>query len=289
MKNKKIHADLGSEKWVKSLPGLDLEYKKPAEKVWNDLERAIDARQESVTPEIRLVSYQRTWLAAAAVFFVLLGSTLFLRFFTETVYAPAGEHLAVVLPDGSEVRLNAGSNIAYKPYWWRFNRELELKGEAFFEVEEGSKFEVLSASGRTIVLGTSFNVYARENLFKVTCFSGEVKVVSNMSGHSLNIGPNEEASLNKDGSLRLSKVKDAGESASWINDMFIFTAMPLPMVFDEIERQYAVDIRMDKEFDYLYTGNFSRSQSLEKVLKMVCRPYGLQFQKADNGTLIIYE
>lgn len=69
----------------------------------------------------------------------------------------------MTLPDGSVVRLNSVSRLSYKPLGWYFSRSAELSGEAFFEVEKGSKFTIYSMLGSTSVLGTSFNnVTARD-------------------------------------------------------------------------------------------------------------------------------
>jgi hypothetical protein len=58
-------------------------------------------------------------------------------------------------------------------------------------------------------------------------------------------------------------------------------------VFEEIERQYDVSIIFPGKFHHLYTGNFSRNQPVEQVLKMVCKPYGLEFRKTDQGYEIV--
>ncbi|WP_291859593.1 DUF4974 domain-containing protein, partial [Marinilabilia sp.] len=87
--------------------------------------------------------------------------------------------------------------------------------------------------------------------------------------------------------LRLSALKNKEEVVSWRSAMFMFTATPIEKVFDEIERQYAVEIEAEGVPDHLYSGNFSRNQPLEQVLKMVCRPYGLNYQKISGGYRIL--
>ena len=287
MQRKKSHIDQALKKKLEVLPDLNLDYNKSKDEVWESLSHSIDA--SGVEPSGKLVDLfsGRMWLAAAAIIAVLLGTILFMRLYTASVYAPLGQHELALLPDGSKVKLNAGSSINYHPYWWRFNRELNMEGEAYFEVEKGKQFQVISPAGQTIVLGTSFNIFARGDQYRVTCFTGKVKVIANQSGHSLNIVPNEQATLNSDGSLRLSKIQNLKDAASWMNDMFVFTGTPLSNVFEEIERQYNVTIGGDEGLGYLYTGNFSRAQPVEQVLKMVCKPYGLTFRKTDKGFVIV--
>jgi ferric-dicitrate binding protein FerR (iron transport regulator) len=273
------------EQMLRNLPGLDMTYRKSHQDVWNELSESIDSDKEDIP--LRHLSSGRIWLSLAASVVVLVGVIAFMRLYSEEIVAVHGKHLATTLPDGSKVTLNAGTKVAYHPFWWILEREVTLEGEAFFEVEKGEKFEVISSHGKTTVLGTSFNIYARNNHYQVTCYTGKVRVISSVSGHSLDILPHEQASLNSDGSLRLSRLKDAGMPVSWMNNMFVFTATPIDLVLGEIERQYAVEIKTEGEYSYLYTGNFTRNQPVEQVLKTVCRPYGLTFEKIENGYLIV--
>ncbi|MGQ1891096.1 FecR family protein [Thermophagus sp. OGC60D27] len=271
------------EMWPGKLPDLDLSYRKSKEDVWRELSHAIDSKQ-TISPEINL--FARMWRPIAASVIILLGMTLFGRFYTKEITSDVGQHITAVLPDGSKMILNAGSGVSYHPFWWRFDRKVELQGEAFFEVKKGKRFDVVSRNGITTVLGTSFNIYARNDHYQVTCYTGKVRVISLVNGHALNIIPGEQASLNSDGSFRLAKLKDSEEPVSWMNNMFVFTGTPLHLVFEEIERQYAVKIGFDPGIEYLYTGNFTRNQPVEQVLQMVCRPYGLDFEKTPKGYLI---
>ncbi|PWD99124.1 FecR family protein [Marinilabilia rubra] len=287
MQRKESHIDKKLDENLNRLPDLNLDFEKSKDEVWAVLSKSIEASGTESSGSLVEMFPGRIWMIAAAAVIVVLGTGLFMRLYTTEVIAPLGEHVLAQLPDGSEVKLNAGSSISYKPFWWPFNRETHLEGEAFFEVKKGEEFEVNSQAGRTIVLGTSFNIYARENQYKVTCFTGKVRVVARQSGHVLEIIPNEQAALNRDGSLRLSKLKNPEEAASWLNDMFVFTGTPLNEVFDEIERQYNIAISEEADLDYLYTGNFSRNQTVEQVLKMVCKPYGLQFRNSGQEFVIV--
>jgi transmembrane sensor len=287
MQKKESHIDRKLEEQLNMLPGLDFGFEKSKDEVWAGLSRSIESSGVETSRSVVDLFPRRTWIAAAAVIFVLLGAASFMRLYTTDILASYGEHVIAQLPDGSTVELNAGSEIAYQPFWWFLNREVELEGEAFFEVEKGKTFRVNSPVGTTSVLGTSFNVYARNNEYQVTCYSGKVRVVAAESGHSLDIVPDEQATLTNDGGLRFSALKNKEEVVSWRSAMFMFTSTPIEKVFDEIERQYAVEIEAQELPDLLYSGNFSRNRPLEQVLKMVCRPYGLSYQKSSGGYLII--
>ncbi len=284
---------LNNEQWtndddfIKSLPKVELPYTRSKEDVWSDMEALMDGKsnnteeQDQNTGKVRKL--RPLILSAAAVLVIALATGTFFRFYTKTITANAGQHLTALLPDGSSIELNAGSVIQYQPYWWRFSREVHFEGEGFFKVHKGKSFEVISSKGRTIVLGTSFNIYARKNEYKVTCYTGKVRVVSVVSGESTDITPNMQAYIKGDGHVVSTEDFDTKETISWINDMFIFTATPLDVVFEEVERQYGVGIESSLKYNYQYTGNFTRQRSADEVMHMICRAMGLQLTKTNNG------
>jgi len=268
-----------------SFPGIEMSYSRSREDVWARLSEQMD---EQIVPPVKVRRLRTNWLtqAAAAVVIIMLSATAFMRLYTKNVSAPAGQHLAAILPDGSSVELNASSVIKYKPYWWRFDRKVQFEGEAFFKVMKGEKFEVVSSHGQTIVLGTSFNIYARKGEYKVTCYTGKVRVVSVVSGKAAEITANKQAIVQRDGSIDLNEKVDSEQTISWMNDMFIFTHTPLMLVFEEIERQYGISITTNEKLDYLYSGNFTRDRSAEEVVKMICRPLGLEYKTTSSGFLV---
>lgn len=255
------------------LPELELVFEKTSEAVWEELEAQLEKTRVVKGAGTGITHSFWMRISVAAVLVLVLGSGLLIRFYTRTVTSPLGQHMVTVLPDGSSVEMNAGSKISFKPLWWAFSREVHFEGEAFFTVEKGRPFQVVSSLGTTRVLGTSFNVYARESHYKVTCYTGKVRVVSTGTGHSLDLTAKEEASVNVDGTLRLTPVEQ--NTAPWMEDRFLFSGTPLGMVIDEIERQYNIDIQIEKDLgDLLYSGNFTTNMSVNQVLTLVCRPYG---------------
>src|SRR5690606_4264732 len=69
-----------------------------------------------------------------------------------------GQKLNIRLGDGTQVRLNSGSSLKYPESFIGDKREVELTGEAFFEVSPDSRpFVIRSGEVMTTVLGTSFN------------------------------------------------------------------------------------------------------------------------------------
>jgi ferric-dicitrate binding protein FerR (iron transport regulator) len=182
----------------------------------------------------------------------------------------------VKLPDGSAVTLKSNSSITYFPLWWNFSRKVNLTGEAFFDVEKGEDFIVASAYGRTVVLGTTFNVYAREYAYKVTCFTGMVKVIS-LSQNSVVLNPNYTAEVIYNGEIKVSKYDAKNEILKDKNNMFVFKSVPLINVIQEIEKYYNIKITSSISLNYDYTGFFSKQKTAEEALVLLCKPYSLTF------------
>jgi len=258
---------------------LQVPYDSSREEAWDMLEQ----RMGNV-PVKRISDFRKRLLIAgiAAMIILLAGIFSIIRFYTTTVICPRGTHLSHMLPDGSVVDLNADSEISYRPYWWSFSRDIEFTGEGFFKVEKGRKFRVISEKATTEVLGTSFNIFSRENEYKVTCFTGNVRVAS-CSSASIVLATNQSASVTNSGEIIMSGESGINENISWINNMFSFRSRPLTVVLDEIGRQYDVKITIKAAVDLLYTGYFTKNRPVEETLTLVCTPFGLTFARISEN------
>ncbi|NJO91798.1 MAG: FecR domain-containing protein [Chloroflexia bacterium] len=176
MKDSFNHTDFEKEFFAKT----KIHYSKSKEEVWSELDAKLGKTKQAKVIKVnfkKIISY-----SAAAVLIVSIGIFSFIRYYSINVYCPNGQHSAITLPDGSKVTLNANSQLSYHPYWWKYSRKLDFSGEAFFEVTKGDKFSVVSKNGTTSVLGTSFNIFARDNDYRVHCITGKVKVEKENSG-----------------------------------------------------------------------------------------------------------
>ena len=204
MKKIDLCGDLKPNEEVAGFPEIDLQYPISKDQVWKNLLHQI----EETPPFNKSVVLQNPIyrFALAASLLLCLSVTGLMRYYTKTVYNPAGQHLTIFLPDSSFIELNAQSQVSYHPYWFMFSRTISLDGEAFFNVVSGNRFKVISKLGETIVLGTSFNIYSRSNNYRVTCFTGKVRVVSSEKQERLLLNADEQAFINKDGFLRFTQV-----------------------------------------------------------------------------------
>jgi len=260
-------------------------FEKTKEEVWDDLAGMLEDKKEAKVLPIR----RNRWLiAAAAAAVILLAASVVMRYYTVSVAAPDGNLLSYSLPDGSKVEFNAGSELTYYPYWWGISREMKFQGEAYFEVEKGKSFRVHSENGTTEVLGTSFTIYARQDEYRVACFTGAVKVTS-PSRQEVVLNPDYRAVVNSAGDIKVSREESHSNSKIWMKGMFSFSARPLRLVLDEIERQYNVRIIYKPLKEYSYSGYFSKDKSVEEVLGLVCKPFGLTFARTSDDSFEIYQ
>lgn len=286
MNDKNLHiSDLGEKDDLFFSKGT-IHWEKSENDVWAELEKEITKKPAGKL--IWLLHPIVQW-SAAAVFILLLGGLGLITSYTKTLECLPGQHILAELPDGSKVDLNAGSTLQYYPLKWRFERKLKFTGEAYFNVQKGTKFTVQSEMGSTQVLGTSFTIYSRDEQYRVTCITGKVQV--NAPGNeSVVLLPNVHVEL-EEGKLVLTKMFKTENALGWKNNQFFFANRPLKEVIDEIERQYAVTIRLQPELNNRNFGsNFSKKHNVEEVLDFVCRPMKLKFVKqAENVYLVTDE
>lgn len=245
--------------------------------LWNRINMTIASESNDANdPKVITMTRRKTFrLVAYAAAACLAGLLIFQTIFSgnETYYVERGNSLTHTLPDNSVIELNADSKIKYDSKKWNTNRALVLDGEAYFKVEKGQKFTVNTDYGSINVLGTSFNIYSREDKFEVHCTTGKVEVATK-DGETLILNPDEKTYLNKEGDL----VKESLESKStvpWRQKIYRFDEIPLHVVFDAVERQFDVKVELEPGIeDRLYSGVFE-ARDLDKALRAVCFPMEL--------------
>ncbi|MNI39805.1 fec operon regulator FecR [compost metagenome] len=150
-------------------------------------------------------------------------------------------------------------------------REVELVGEAYFEVAKDPKHPfIVNTSGQQIkVLGTHFNVnsYADEPALRTTLLEGSVEVSS--SNRKLKLLPGQQSSLNANGTLKLQQV-DTAPIIAWTNHEFMFDEDDIESVMRKIARWYNVDvIYQGKKTTEKFGGGISRFDNVKQVLNLL--------------------
>jgi transmembrane sensor len=262
-------------------------WEKSKSEIWQELEEQLMKEPRSKEPVRRFLP-GRQWHALAASLVLLLSVAGFMKFYTVKTFVPQGVHTSLILPDGSEVELNAYTHLDYHPYWWFISRKVELDGEAFFHVEKGKKFRVVSSNATTEVLGTTFNVYARGEDYMVTCHTGRVRVTDAATSESVILSPEEKSVLNRTGGFTVTKIENQMPEPGWTDNLIMFGSTPLRLVFDEIERQFGIVIETPESMQQVYSGNFSLDQPVENILSLLCLPFDLEYERQTGNRYLVY-
>ena len=181
--------------------------------------------EKRLKPHIRCLFPTRMRILAAAAAVILLclsvGTVyLYMQPTSLQTVSTMAETRNVILPDGSSVLLNRHSSLSYPKRFKSDNREVQLTGEAYFEVSKDQKhpFIVQTEHINVQVLGTHFNVDAYRNNpeVKTTLLTGSVAVSNKSNSVRMILKPNEIAVYNKVGNKLTRQVtKNAKDEISW--------------------------------------------------------------------------
>ncbi len=263
--------------------GASIDWGESKEMIWDEKFEKIYQQ-----PETKIIRFNQRIivLAAAASIILLVGFGSLGWFYSNTIECSVGNHLTASLPDGSSVEMNAESTLKFHPYRWYFQRNLQFEGEGFFSVQKGKKFTVNSQMGETAVLGTTFNIFSRNDTYRVFCQTGRVNVKSS-DGESVILTPNQQAVI-KSGKLLKEEHDILPENViSWRNNQFLFTSAPFNEVIKEIERQYNITISTEKTLTGTISVSFQKEPDVENILSMVCKPLGYKYVKKSDKNYVI--
>ncbi|HEX3009907.1 MAG TPA: FecR family protein [Bacteroidales bacterium] len=262
---------------------FEVPHKLSNEEAYAQLKARIEAnRTVTMVPRSRTKLY---WISsAAALALIIFGiGVVLLKASNVSVIAPKGEHVEYALPDSSIVIMNADSKLTFNKSKFRGNRVVKLEGEAFFKVKKGSRFTIQTRYADIRVLGTSFNIYSRDNSFKVSCVTGKVEVKNRHDAVVLAPG---ECAVESNKHLKEYLDKNIKGVTNWQVGEFSFEGAPLNLVFKEIERQFNVTFIIPDLSDKFYTGGFS-NKNLVEALDVVCIPMELNYEIGTNSKIRI--
>jgi len=192
-----------------------------------------------------------------------------------SLQTPRGGTYKVVLPDGTEVWLNAASTITYPSHFSSGARIVELVGEAYFHVKtlygvnkEKIPFKVLAGQQEVEVLGTHFNVssYPDQRSVKTTLEEGKV-AIEDKKNHII-LSPGQQA-ITSGGNTLVKRVNVANYTA-WREGKFSFDDKTFEETMDEIARWYDLQIVYEKRIpDEELVGDAFRNQNIHLVLRLL--------------------
>ena len=175
------------------------------------------------------------------------------------VEAPLGAQTRLRLPDGTLVVLNAGSRLVYPQDFGVDNREVELSGEGYFEVERNEKLSLLEGK---VALDNRLRAEAEMILL-----------------------PDEQVTLDKAEGHMKKETKEVKNVLEWTSGKLFFDELPLPEVVKILERSYDVHITFatDSLQDFCFYGSFSRGeQGIKDILEALEKTGKVRYTQKDR-------
>lgn len=201
------------------------------------------------------------------------------------IFVPIGETRNIVLPDGSQVRADAGSLIVYPTdFTDTETRTVYLSGLASFSVQKNEEkpFIVKTAYMETQALGTEFQVsaYPDDNEASVSLLSGSVKVeYSGMDGDVI-LKPNEQLVYNKNSGAGEVKQFDSDNLTAWQHGELVFSNMTLEDIITVLERKYPYTFiyTSDNLRQDTYSFRFPPNATVENVMKIITQVADMNYK-----------
>ena len=201
------------------------------------------------------------------------------------IRTPLGGEYSLTLADGTKVWLNAMSELRYPVAFGEGVREVELKGEAYFEVEknEGKPFIVKTDEFNVRVLGTSFNIsaYLDSPLSHTTLCSGHVRINDRMNpGKEVDILPGEQLLFHRDNREMSVREVDTDVFVSWREGFFQFDNNTVEEVFTILQRWYNIQVFYAnvEARQELFTGKLPRFDNLQIIIDLIERVSDLKIE-----------
>ena len=207
-----------------------------------------------------------------------------------TVTTPRGGQYQLELADGSKVWLNAASSITFPTLFTGNRREVNITGEAYFEVAHNTKmpFHVGTNGIEVQVLGTHFNInaYGDDGVINTTLLEGSVKVTK--GNGSVIINPGEQAQVNKStGNITTKKDVDLESAIAWKNGKFIFQGEEIQGIMKQLDRWYDVSISYQTKITReRFVGVISRNVNLSQILSMLEKTGVVKFKIVGKNVIV---
>ena len=249
-------------------------------------------------PFFRTVLFEAIKIAAVFVITVACGTYFYkseIRKIGEamnTIKVPAGQRANLTLPDGTNVWLNARSEMRYPAVFTGNKREITLDGEAYFEVthNEDKPFVVQTNKCNVEVLGTKFNVeaYSDSEDFCTSLMEGSVRVSDKGNpSETVLLSPNHMVSL-ENGQLSTSPILDF-DVFRWKEGLICFRNMNFEQLMLRFEKCYGVRIVVENKHlvNYICSGKFRISDGIDNAFRILQKDAKYSFER-NNDESVIY-
>lgn len=188
------------------------------------------------------------------------------------VSTPRGRQFKLMLSDGTQVLLNAGSSIRFPTVFAGSERRVEISGEAFLEVAQtaDAPFVIQLNKSEVVVLGTQFNVtdYSDEDNSRTTLLEGAVKLRTD--AQEMVLKPGQQVRMERNSGHLSAKTVDTDQIIAWTRNRLSFDKTDFADLMRQISRWYDVDVvYKGKVPDIHIGGSLHRNVNLSIVMEFL--------------------
>jgi ferric-dicitrate binding protein FerR (iron transport regulator) len=241
------------------------------------------------------IFYHRVAVAAAMIFMVMTCSLGYLYLNnSRTVYTYAAQSVPVeyTLEDGTVVKLNKNSELKFNNSYGKKNRNVKLKGEAFFKVtkDKVKPFIVEVQGTKTEVLGTTFNVKMNEVLSEISITLVEGAVRFNGENMNLVLVPGDEVIYNTITKAHRKIQTDTQLNTVWALNRYNYNNLTFAAFADKLERIYQLNIEIKNKSvgNRIISASFLAEEPIEKILHALEDELKFKFEKKKSNEISIY-
>lgn len=262
----------------------------------NQPDSKVDVQKKKKTITFRQIGYELAKIAAILILFwggTKLYETTSVKenvIAYQTLYVPAGQRAELILPDSTHVWLNARSKLVYPISFGKDIRQVELNGEAYFDVIHNEKqpFVVKTPQMDIQVLGTEFNVtaYSSSSDFEVALLRGCIELSSPRL--SSNYRMKEKEHIRLQNNKLISKDISNYDYFRWKEGLICFNNESVATIIEKLKLYYDIDIEVynQKFINSRYTGKFRTKDGIEQVLRVLQIEHKFTYTKNNDLNLI---
>lgn len=262
----------------------------------NQPDSKVDVQKKKKTITFRQIGYELAKIAAILILFwggTKLYETTSVKenvIAYQTLYVPAGQRAELILPDSTHVWLNARSKLVYPISFGKDIRQVELNGEAYFDVIHNEKqpFVVKTPQMDIQVLGTEFNVtaYSSSSDFEVALLRGCIELSSPRL--SSNYRMKEKEHIRLQNNKLISKDISDYDYFRWKEGLICFNNESVATIIEKLKLYYDIDIEVynQKFINSRYTGKFRIKDGIEQVLRVLQIEHKFTYTKNNDLNLI---
>jgi ferric-dicitrate binding protein FerR (iron transport regulator) len=222
------------------------------------------------------------------------------KLLSQVIKVPYGAKSNLMLPDGTEIIMNAGSTLSYDASYGIKERKVNLTGEAYFKVAKNKhKLFFVKTKDMTVkAYGTEFNVkcYKEDRSTEATLIEGVIGIkLNNRSNKEYILKPDQQLkySVSEDnsgkGNLIILKNINTKFYTSWVDDIIKVKSITLKALALKLERKYNVTIHIeDKELENMKFTGVLENETIEQILQALELSASIQY-KIDNREIWLYK